>query len=67
MTDNATNIGSQMVTRKSDAVIVPTITGNAGVGKDGTQVGFVYGIHYLYSVIDNMVVTELGKINRIYL
>ena len=34
MADNATNGGSQMVARESDAVIVPMIAGNAEVGKD---------------------------------
>jgi len=36
MAYNATNGGSQMVTRESDAVIVPVMLGNARVGKDGT-------------------------------
>jgi len=35
MANNAANGGSQKATRESDAVIVPTITGNAGGGKDG--------------------------------
>jgi len=37
MAYNATNGGSQMVTWESDAAIVPTIPGNAGGGKGGTQ------------------------------
>jgi len=34
MADNATNGGSQTMARETDAVIVPTIAGNAEVGKD---------------------------------
>ena len=51
MAYNATNGGSQKATWESDAVIVPMIPGNAGVGKDGTQVGFVQGTHSLYTGI----------------
>ena len=39
MAYNATNGGSQTAVRESDVVIVPEITGNAGGGKDDTQVG----------------------------
>ena len=35
--NNATNRGSQKGVWESDAVIVPMISGNAEVGKDGTQ------------------------------
>ena len=38
MVYNAANGGSQTVARESDVVIVPEITGNAGGGKDDTQV-----------------------------
>ena len=34
MADNAINGGSQKATWESDAVIIPVIPGNAGVGKD---------------------------------
>ena len=34
MTYNAANGGSQTTVRESDAVIVPMIPGNAGIGKD---------------------------------
>jgi hypothetical protein len=47
MAYNATNRGSQTVVRESDTVIVPKTPGNAGIGKDGTQVGPAYGTHFL--------------------
>ena len=49
MADNATNGESQTATWESDAVILPQIPGNAGGGKDGTQVGPVQGTHFLYA------------------
>jgi hypothetical protein len=45
------NGGSQKTMWESDAVIVPIIAGNAEVGKDGTQAGFVQGTHLLYTGI----------------
>jgi hypothetical protein len=51
MADDATNGGSQMAARESDAVIVPMISGNAEGGKAGTQLGPVQGTHSLYSGI----------------
>jgi len=45
--NNAANGGSQTATWESDAVIVPVKPGNAGIGKDGTQVGPAYGKHSL--------------------
>jgi len=45
MAYNAANGGNQTAARESDAVIVPAIPGNAGGGKDGTQVGLVHGTH----------------------
>jgi len=45
MAYNAANGGNQTAARESDAVIVPLIPGNAGGGKDGTQVGHVHGTH----------------------
>ena len=56
MAYDATNGGSQTATRESDAVIVPMIPGNAGGGKDGTQVGPVQGTHLLYAgIVEEMV------------
>ena len=45
MAYNAANGGNQTAARESDVVIVPAIPGNAGGGKDGTQVGLVHGTH----------------------
>jgi len=45
MAYNAANGGNQTAARESDAVIVPMMPGNAGGGKDGTQVGLVHGTH----------------------
>jgi hypothetical protein len=45
MAYNAANGGNQTAARESDAVIVPMTPGNAGAGKDGTQVGLVYETH----------------------
>ena len=47
MVYNATNGGNKTAARESDVVIVPMIPGNAGIGKDGTQVGPDYGTHFL--------------------
>jgi len=41
MAYNATNGGNQKGSRKSDAVVVPKKPGNAGGGKDGTQLDLV--------------------------
>jgi group II intron reverse transcriptase/maturase len=64
MADNAANRGSQKEMRESDAVIVPKITGNAGEGKDGTQVGFVQGTHLLYAGIGEEMATKLDRIEE---
>jgi group II intron reverse transcriptase/maturase len=64
MADNATNRGSQMVMRESDAVIVPMIQGNAGGGKDGTQQGPVRGRHLLYAGIGEEMGTKLDRIRE---
>jgi hypothetical protein len=52
-----------MATWESDAVIVPLIPGNAGGGKDGTQVGLVQGTHLLYTGTDDVMTTEQDKIS----
>jgi group II intron reverse transcriptase/maturase len=49
---------------KSDAVIVPMISGNAEVGKDGTQLGLVQGTHLLYAGIGEMMGTKLDRIRE---
>jgi len=64
MVYNATNGGNQKATRESDAVIVPLILGNAVGGKDGTQVGFVQGTHFLYTGIGEKMGTKLGRIRE---
>jgi len=64
MAYNETNGGSQTATWESDAVIVPMIPGNAGVGKDGTQVGFVQGTHFLYTGIGEKMGTKLDRIRE---
>jgi len=51
MNYNATNRGNQKVGWESDTVIVPMISGNAEVGKDGTQKGTVQETHLLYAGI----------------
>jgi hypothetical protein len=64
MAYNATNGGSQKVTWESDAVIVPMMPGNAGVGKDGTQAGLVQGKHLLYAGKGKEMGTGLGRIRE---
>ena len=64
MAYNAENGGSQKAMRESDAVIVPMIPGNAGVGKDGTQAGPVQGTHLLYTGIGEEMATKLNRINE---
>jgi len=64
MAYNAANRGSQTVARESDAVIVPMMLGNAGGGKDGTQVGLVQGTHFLYAGIGEEMATKLDKIRE---
>jgi len=53
-----------MVTWKSDAVVVPIIPGNSGIGKDGTQVGLVQGKHLLYAGIGEEMGTKLDRIRE---
>jgi len=65
MANNATNRGSQRAARESDAVIVPRIPGNAGGGKDGTQVGPVQGTHLLYAGIGEEMATKLDRIGEL--
>jgi group II intron reverse transcriptase/maturase len=64
MAYNATNGGSQIAARESDAVVVPVITGNAGVGKDGTQAGPVQGTHLLYTGKGGEMATKLDRIGE---
>ena len=40
-----------MAMRESDAVVVPEITGNTGVGKDGTQVDPGQGTHKVMFIL----------------
>jgi len=65
MVDNATNRGNQTAARESDAVIVPRIPGNAGVGKDGTWSDPVQGTHFLYTGIGVKMATKLGRIEEL--
>jgi len=53
-----------MVARESDAVIVPMITGNAGVGKDVHTVGLVQGTHFLYTGKGAKMGTKLDRIGE---
>jgi group II intron reverse transcriptase/maturase len=62
--NNATNGGSQMGLWESDAVIVPLTPGNAGIGKDGTQLGLVQGTHLLYAGIGEEMETKLNRIRE---
>jgi group II intron reverse transcriptase/maturase len=64
MVYNATNGGNQTATWESDAVVVPKIPGNAGVGKDGTHVGLVQGTHLLYAGIGVEMGTKLDRIRE---
>jgi group II intron reverse transcriptase/maturase len=64
MAYNAKNGGSQKTMWESDAVIVPIIAGNAEVGKDGTQAGFVQGTHSLYTGIGERMGTKLNRISE---
>jgi len=65
MAYNATNGGSQKAARESDAVIVLMITGNAGEGKDGTQVDPAQGTHFLYAGIGGKMATKLDRIEEL--
>jgi len=65
MAYNATNVGSQTAARESDVVVVPLITGNAGVGKDGTQLGPAQGTHSLYTGIGDVMATKLDRISEL--
>ena len=65
MAGNATNGGSQKVTRESDVVIVPTTPGNSGIGKDGTQAEPVQGTHFLYTGIGEKMGTKLDRIEEL--
>ena len=53
-----------MAMRESDAVVVPEITGNTGVGKDGTQVDPDQGTHLLYAGIGEEMATKLDRIGE---
>ncbi len=64
MAYNAANGESQKGTRESDAVVVPEIPGNAGVGKDGTRLGPVQGTHSLYAGIGEAMTTKLNRIRE---
>jgi group II intron reverse transcriptase/maturase len=64
MAYNATNGGNQTVVWESDAVIVPMISGNAEVGKDGTQAELVQGTHFLYTGIGEKMGTKLDRIEE---
>ena len=64
MAYNATNRGSQKAAWESDAVVVPKKPGNAGGGKDGTQLGLVQGTHFLYSGIGGKMGTKLDRIRE---
>jgi retron-type reverse transcriptase len=64
MAYNAANRGSQKVAWESDAVIVPKMPGNAGGGKDGTQLGLVQGTHLLYAGIGEKMETKLDRIRE---
>lgn len=65
MAYNAINEGSQKATWESDAVIVPMIPGNAGEGKDGTQLDPVQGKHLLYAGIGEEMATKLARISEL--
>jgi group II intron reverse transcriptase/maturase len=65
MVNNAANEGSQMAVWESDAVIVPSIAGNAEGGKDGTQLGPARGTHSLYSGIGDRMATQLDRISEL--
>ena len=64
MANDAENEGSQTAARESDAAIVPLITGNAVVGKGGTQIDSVQGTHLLYAGIGEKMATGLDRIEE---
>ena len=53
-----------MAAWESDAVVVPKKPGNAGGGKDGTQIGLVQGTHLLYAGIGEEMGTKLDRIRE---
>jgi group II intron reverse transcriptase/maturase len=55
---------AKIATWESDAVVVPMIPGNAGGGKDGTQLGLAQGTHLLYTGIGEEMETKLGRIRE---